>query len=150
MPRKERETLAGHCLPGKETTMNRRRDPRTNAHYSLRNLLRHRSPAAVAVLGTSAGILMAGSQEDRVAQRVAAHAADALFSKDGARVIACNGKRTGGRLSGLRFQADGCDLFLAVLDPRASCDRNGFLQELADRVRCILGESRRDAAVMAA
>ena len=60
----------------------RRIDPRTDPSFSLRNLLRTRAARerySVAVVGTADGELMAGSQEDRPAWRVVAHAATALF-----------------------------------------------------------------------
>ena len=59
------------------TSKERRRDPRTDATHSIRNLLAIRSErqeCTLAVLGTADGLLMAGSREDYFAERAAAHA----------------------------------------------------------------------------
>lgn len=120
----------------------RRRDPRTDTRFSLRNLLRvrsHEHQLSLAVLGTPDGMLMAGSREDRPAQRAVAHAALALIGK-GER-FELEGKRTDATVLGLRFEANGGALCLAVLSegPRIA---EGLLDELARRVRAILIEGR--------
>ena len=69
----------------------RRLDPRTDARFSLRNLLRLRSlrdRLPLAVLSTADGVLMAGSREDRPAMRAAAHAALALARGQAAEIRA--------------------------------------------------------------
>lgn len=116
----------------------RRRDSRANPHFSLRNLFSTRAQRdrfSLAVLGTHEGVLMAGSQEDRAAQRCVAHAADQLAA---AGRFACEGRRTGGRLSGLRMEVGGKPLVLAVLDAQPRARGEGMLNELAARVRSIL------------
>lgn len=65
----------------------RRRDPRTDQLYSLRNLLRVRSDKfqmPVLVLGTEEDVLIAGSQEDRQAERTLLRASNAAAREPGA------------------------------------------------------------------
>lgn len=117
--------------------LDRREDPRDDAQFSLRNLLSVRALRerfALAVLGTTDGMLMVGSQEDRAAQRVAAHVSAELRSGPGRFVR--SGTR-GVSLSGLHFQAGGRSLCLAVLQPGSGVS-NASLDSMAARVRAIL------------
>lgn len=98
---------------------------------------------SLAVLSTPGGMIMAGSREDRPAERAAAHLADALFgagSSQGPQVVK-RGRRTESSISGLRFDAPGGALCLGVLS-RGAAASEGLLAEMAQRVRAILGEGR--------
>ncbi len=119
--------------------MNRRTDPRTNPRFSLKNLLSIRAlreSFALAVLGTVDGVLMAGSQEDRAAQRLAAHASAELRECSASGRFARSGNRNVS-LNGLRFQAGGRSLCLAVLQPGGGAT-DASLDAIAARVRVIL------------
>ncbi len=124
----------------------RRQDPRTDTRFSLRNLLRTRcldNSLSLAVLSTPAGMLMAGSREDRPAERTAAHLADSLFgtgSTPGPQVVG-RGRRTESSISGLRFEVPGGALCLGVLSHGKSASE-GLLVDMARRIRAILGEGR--------
>lgn len=131
----------------------RRLDPRTDACFSLRNLLRVRSAQndyAFAVLGTAEGMVMAGSKVDTAAEQAAAEASYQLFRQAkqhpyGRYSISA----PTGRLSAIRFEVDGRPLLLAVLDREGLQpeQRDEFvLDQLADRVQCILEESSQRAA----
>ncbi len=129
----------------------RRRDPRTDPHTSLRNLMRVRAEVhdlALALLSTADGMLLAGSRQDRPAQRAAAHAADALRGDDAAVFggFTRDAPRTGGRLSGLRLEVDGRPLILSVLEERPRGEAEALLEGLAERVGAILSELRQRAA----
>lgn len=118
---------------------NRRIDPRNNARFSLKNLLSIRALRerfALAVVGTAQGVLMAGSQEDRAAERVAAHASAALSDQTGPSRFVRSGSRDVS-LSGLRFKAGGHSLCLAVLQPGGAAS-DASLDAIAARVRAIL------------
>ncbi len=120
----------------------RRKDPRTDTCFSLRNLLRVRALEhclSLAVLSTTDGMLLAGSREDRPAQRAAAHSGLALTGPS--ERFERLGRRTDATVSGLRFNATGGPLCLTVLSegPRIAA---GMLEELARRVRAILLEGR--------
>lgn len=122
----------------------RRLDPRTDTAFSLRNLLRVRAVRyglALAVLSTAEGVLMAGSAEDRAAERVAAHVATELRAEHYDRVARA-GQRTGAQLNGLRFSWEGRPLVLAVLAADGGPATDEVLDELAARVGAILGERR--------
>lgn len=120
--------------------INRRLDPRTDRRFSLRNLLNLRSNAhdlSLAVVGTRDGVLMAGSREDGTAERALAHASAEL----GGRIcFSTEGQRTGGRLAGMRLVVDGEPVVLAIMD-RAQRPLDGVLEEMADRIKCILGRA---------
>ncbi|MGE0711235.1 MAG: hypothetical protein AB7N76_28760 [Planctomycetota bacterium] len=125
----------------------RRRDPRTDAHVSLVNLLRVRTTRhglALALLLTADGLLMAGSQTGVTAERMAAHAAQELFQGPADRVNV-TGRRTGARLSALRFQSEGRPLAVAVLSQDQPLSREE-LEDIALRVRRILAEADQRAA----
>ena len=125
----------------------RRRDPRTDPHASLHNLLRVRAEVhdlALALLSTADGVLVAGSRQDRPAQRAAAHAADVLRGEPTR--FARDARRTGGRLSGLRLEVDGRPLILSVLEERPAGEAEALLTSLAERVSAILAELRLRAA----
>ena len=84
---------------------NRRIDPRTDSSYSLQNLLRVRSERhtlALALLLTPDGILMAGNQVSRAAERLAAHTARELFLDGAPERLSREAPRTGARLACLR------------------------------------------------
>jgi hypothetical protein len=120
----------------------RRRDPRTDATFSIRNLLRMRSErheCTLAVLGTADGLLMAGSREDYFAERAAAHASLHL-TQAGTRIFEGPGASPGEHLTGVGFEVAGRPLFVAVLDRRAPDSRGDEVESLAERVRCILAE----------
>lgn len=128
----------------------RRRDPRTDPHRSLRNLLATRSARhglGLVALGTAAGVLVAGSREDRPAQRALAHAATELNA--GARQWTRDAARTGGRLAAVRFEADGKPLVLTVLAASAGMGPDGALAGLVERIRAIFGEMRARATAAA-
>jgi hypothetical protein len=125
----------------------RRLDPRTDPSHSLRNLLKVRSDRhalALALLLTHDGILMAGSKEGRLAERMAAHAAQELFTGPADR-INVRGRRTGAALSALRFTSRGRPLALAILSEDRPLDRQE-LEDMASRVGRILQEAE-DGAV---
>ena len=127
----------------------RRTDPRTDAHFSLRNLLRVRSARMgvdLAVLSTHHGVVMAGSREDDAAERVAAHAAFELCRPGKAlfdRFVATTGESE--RMAGLRFAFEGTPMTIALLEvearPRLAQPEDG-LREIADRVLAILSQQR--------
>ena len=119
--------------------MNRRTDPRNNARFSLKNLLSIRALRerfALAVVGTADGVLMAGSDETRAAERVAAHVSAELRDRTGPNRFVRSGSRDVS-LSGLRFQAGGRSLCLAVLQPGGAVS-DASLDSIAARVRAIL------------
>ena len=118
----------------------RRIDPRTDPSFSLRNLLRTRAARerySVAVVGTADGELMAGSQEDRPAWRVVAHAATALFREGSPGDRFERAARTrSARLTGVRFEARGRPPCLAVVEDPQHASGGGALEPaLADMVR---------------
>lgn len=131
----------------------RRKDHRRDATFSLRNLLRIRSERrnyALAVLGTAEGLVMAGSREDDLAKMTAAQVSLRLFK---APEEAPFGRFTksglGKRVSGVRFEIDGNELFLAVVDEHGSADERDddvLLDELAERVHDIITQQRQRAA----
>ena len=125
----------------------RRQDPRTDTRFSLHNLLRVRAlrhRLSLAVLGTPEGMLMAGSREDRPAQRAVAHAALALVN--GGERFERLGKRTAAMVQGLRFDAGaGGTLCLAVL-AQSGRVAEGLLEELASRIQAILREGHQRQA----
>ncbi|MEZ6189400.1 MAG: hypothetical protein R3F62_30910 [Planctomycetota bacterium] len=131
----------------------RRLDPRTDAAFSLRNLLRVRSAQndyTLAVLGTSEGMVMAGSKLDDAAARAAAEASYELFRQAQQHPYGRYTSKVGSsRLSAIRFEVEGRALLLAVLDREGLQpeQRDEFvLDQLADRVQSILEESARHAA----
>ena len=124
------------------TAKERRRDPRTDATFSIRNLLQHRSElqaCTLAVLGTADGLLLAGSREDYFAERAAAHASLHLCRAKTHRFEG-PGASPGEHLTGVGFEVAGRPLFVAVLDRRSAPGRSEEVEQLAERVRCILAE----------
>ena len=129
----------------------RRIDPRTDSSYSLQNLLRVRSERhalALALLLTPDGILMAGNQATRAAERLAAHTARELFLDGAPERLAREAPRTGARLAALRFQSRGRPLALAVLSEQGAL-ASEQVEDLASRVRAILHEADQRAALAA-
>jgi len=129
-------------LSSDDAARERRRDPRTDATHSIRNLLLIRSErqeCTLAVLGTADGLLMAGSREDYFAERAAAHASLHLCRAPG-KQFEGPGASPGEHLTGVGFEVAGRPLFVAVLDRRSSPGRQDDVQALAERVRCILAE----------
>ena len=129
----------------------RRIDPRTDSSYSLQNLLRVRSERhalALALLLTPEGMLMAGNEANRAAERLAAHTARELFLADGPERLTRHAPRPGARLAAIRFQSRGRPLALAVL-----CEQGELaaeqVEDLASRVRAILHEADQRAALAA-
>lgn len=120
----------------------RRMDPRTDPQFSLRNLLRIRAQRQrldLAVVSTEDGILMAGNQEGRAAERVAAEAALMVRNEEQAER---SGKRSAAKMKAVRFASRGRSLCLAVLRTQASAERDTrSLSEMADAVLRILGEA---------
>lgn len=120
----------------------RRMDPRTDPQFSLRNLLRIRATRQdldLAVVSTDDGILMAGNQEGRAAQRIAAEAALMVRSEGHAER---QGKRSAATMKALRFDSRGRSLCLAVLRTQASAERDTrSLDEMATAVLRILTEA---------
>ncbi len=124
--------------------LDRRRDPRTDPHASLRNLLRVRAERhglGLAVISTADGVLVAGSREDRPARRAAAHAADEV--RRGASFVR---EAPGARLRGVRVDYAGGPLVIAVLEQQAGPAAENVLAGLAERIGAILSELRRRAA----
>jgi hypothetical protein len=121
----------------------RRRDPRTNKVFSLKNLLRMRAESEgllLAVVGTPEGYIMGSSREatDRQAARVAAHVSSELFGASRKPWLSLSGARTPEmRLLATRFEVDGRPAFLAALVETA---RPFSLDGLAACVQRILNE----------
>jgi hypothetical protein len=110
----------------------RRRDPRTDRGFSLLNLLRTRAEREgwhVVVVGTCDGHLLASSRgdEDRFAQRAAAHVSRAVFARpapspfDGGFVVATP-RRPDARLVGRALTVRGQTVFVAVVTERGEPD----------------------------
>lgn len=115
----------------------RRQDPRTDASFSLTNLLRvraRRHAFDLAVVSTDEGVLMATSRAGNVAERAAAHAS-ALGPTSS---WGDDGKKT---LVGRRLDVDGRPVLLAVVR-RDGGTEDPVLDDLADRVKAILHEHR--------
>ncbi len=127
----------------------RRRDPRTSKPYSLENLLKIRAESAgllLAVVGTREGFVMASSRDkaDKQGARLAAHAADALFGRDGRAAFSIAPPSWPDvRLLGLRLDCEGREAFVAALVPAS---RAFSLEELGASVKRILHEPARRAA----
>jgi len=125
----------------------RRMDPRTDPQYSLRNLLRiraQRQQLELAIVSTEDGILMAGNQEGRAAERVAAEAA--LMVRGEIRAER-SGKRSAATMKALRFASRGRSLCLAVLRTQAVAERDTrSLNEMADAILRILSEAEERAS----
>ncbi|RMG12159.1 MAG: hypothetical protein D6731_14415 [Planctomycetota bacterium] len=118
----------------------RRKDPRTDAGFSLQNLLRVRAAragCALAALATEEGVVMAATHDGRAAQRAAAHAALGLAS---GRRREWRGARTGAGMAALRFECQGRRLCLALVG--AGPPDFAALESMAERVRAILAEAR--------
>ena len=125
----------------------RRMDPRTNPQYSLRNLLRIRAERQrldLAVVFTEDGILMAGNQEGRAAERVAAEAALMVRGEERAER---SGKRSAATMKAVRFASRGRSLCLAVLRTQASAEREtGSLDDMTTAILRILSEAEARAS----
>ena len=131
----------------------RRLDSRQDATFSLRNLLRvrpQRKNYALAVLGTAEGLVMAGSREDDLAKMTAAQVSLRLFKNgDEAPFGRFTKSGLGKRVSGIRFQIDGNELFVAVVDERGTADERDddrVLDELAERINDIISQQRQRLA----
>jgi len=131
----------------------RRLDPRDDASFSLRNLLRVRSAQndyTLAVLGTADGMVMAGSKVNQDAARAAAEASYELFLQAKLHPYGRYTSRVdGSRISAIRFEVEGRPLLLAVLDGEGLQpeQRDEFvLDQLAHRVQSILEECAQRAA----
>jgi hypothetical protein len=159
-PKRLRATLHPDRLPAKEgapvTPPERRKDPRTDTTYSLRNLLRvrvERHAYAAAVLGTSDGVLLAGSREDLLAEGLVAEASYELFdSRAPYGRFSRESSTSSQRLSGVRIQVDGKTLLLALLDETGAnveFDDDEVLDEITECVGRILAERRASAALAA-
>jgi hypothetical protein len=131
----------------------RRKDSRRDTTFSLRNLLKVRSERfdySLAVLGTPDGLVMVGSREDELAKMTAAQVSLRLFKKS---EEAPFGRFTrsgpGRRVSGIRFDIDGNEVFLAVVDEGGRRDEREddvVLDELAERIQDIIAQQRRRLA----
>lgn len=128
--------------------VDRRRDPRRDAAFSLKNLLRVRSERhayTLAVLGTSEGLVMAGSRDDDLAQLTAAQLSLRLFKTEEAPFGRFTRACEGARVTGLRFEVEGNELFLGVVDEGGRRDEredDRLLDELVERVQDIFQQQR--------
>ncbi|MBL4849319.1 MAG: hypothetical protein JKY65_27650 [Planctomycetes bacterium] len=124
----------------------RRMDPRTDPQFSLRNLLRIRALRQrldLAVVSTEDGIVMAGNQEGRAAQRIAAEAALLVRGQER---IERSSRRSGATMKAVRFSSRGRSLCLSVLKTQASAERDTQnLNEIAAAVLRILSEAEESA-----
>ena len=130
----------------------RRIDSRRDATFSLRNLLKVRTTRldySLAVLGTPDGLVMAGSREDDLAQLTAAQVSFRLFRGEEAPFGRFTRSNLGARVTGVRFEIEGSELFLAVVDERGRRDERDddvLLDELAERVQDIIAQQRQRLA----
>lgn len=139
--------------PRRPPMSDRRLDPRTDASFSLKNLLRLRTARndyALTVVGTPDGYVMAGSRGGDPAEETAAQASLELFVRAEEAPFGRVSRRTpSGRLSGMRFEVEGRPLFVALVDqtgqPREHEDDH-YLDAIAERIQAILVEQRRRIA----
>lgn len=126
----------------------RRQDTRRDAAFSLKNLLRVRSERhdyTLAVLGTSEGLVMAGSAEGDLAELTAAQLSLRLFKGEDAPFGRFTRAVQGARVTGLKFEVEGNELFLGVVDEggrRNEREDDLLLDELVERVQDIFQQQR--------